>query len=57
MKGMPGLVIGVLAFGLAALTASRLAGQVRSVDMMTLFGAGFAAGAGVIGAILRRRHG
>ena len=57
MKGMPGLVIGVLSLGVAALAASRLVGQVRLVDVVTLFGSGFAAGAGLIGAIIRRRHG
>jgi hypothetical protein len=55
MKGMSGLVIAVLSCGLAVLTASRMVGQVRLVDVMTLFGTGFAAGAGLIGAILRRR--
>ena len=57
MKGMSGIVIGVLSLGVAALAASRLAGQVRLVDVMTLFGSGFAAGAGLIGAIIRRRLG
>lgn len=56
MRGMPGVVIAVVAIGIAALTASRLTGQIRGVDVLTLFGAGFAAGAGVIGAVIRRRY-
>ena len=55
MKGMSGVFIAIVACGLAALTASRLSAQVRLVDVLTLFGAGFAAGAGVIGALIRRR--
>ena len=56
MKGMPGVVIAIVAFGLAALTASRVVPATRLVDVLTLFGAGFAAGAGVIGAVIRRRY-
>ena len=56
MKGNSGLVIAVISFGVAALAASRLVGPVRLVDVLTLFGAGFAAGAGLIGAIIRRRQ-
>ena len=55
MKANSGLVIAVISFGVAALAASKLVGQVRLVDVMTLFGAGFAAGAGLVGAIIRRR--
>jgi hypothetical protein len=57
MKGTSGVIIAVLSCGVAALAASRLVGQVRLVDVMTLFGSGFAAGAGLVGAIIRRRHG
>ena len=56
MKENAGFVIAVIAFGLAVLTASKLVGPIRLVDVLTLFGAGFAAGAGLIGAIIRRRH-
>lgn len=56
MKGMSGVIIAVVSLGVAALAASRLVGQVRLVDVMTLFGSGFAAGAGLVGAIIRRRY-
>jgi hypothetical protein len=56
MKGMPGVVIAVVAIGIATLTASRIVPPTRLVDVLTLFGAGFAAGAGVIGAVIRRRY-
>lgn len=56
MKGMPGVVIAIVSFGLAALTASRMVPTMRLVDVLTLFGSGFAAGAGVIGAVIRRRY-
>ena len=57
MKGNSGLVIAVASCGLAILVASRMVGPVRLVDVIALFGAGFAAGAGLIGAIIRRRLG
>jgi tellurite resistance protein TehA-like permease len=56
MKGMPGVVIAIVAVGIAALTASRVVPPTRLVDVLTFFGAGFAAGAGVIGAVIRRRY-
>jgi tellurite resistance protein TehA-like permease len=56
MKGMPGIVIAIVSIGLAALTASRMVPTMRLVDVLTLFGSGFAAGAGLIGAIIRRRY-
>jgi hypothetical protein len=56
MKGMPGVVIAIVAFGIAALAASRVVPPMRLVDVLTFFGAGFAAGAGVIGAVIRRRY-
>jgi hypothetical protein len=59
MKGMPGVVIAIVAFGiaaLAALAALRVVPPMRLVDVLTFFGAGFAAGAGVIGAVIRRRY-
>ena len=55
MKETPGLVIAVASCGLAVLVASRMVGPVRLVDVLALFGSGFAAGAGLIGAIIRRR--
>lgn len=56
MKENAGLVVAVIACGVAVLAASKLVGLIRLVDVMTLFGAGFAAGAGLIGAIIRRRQ-
>jgi hypothetical protein len=38
------------------LAASKLVGEVRLVDVMKLFGAGFAPGAGLVDAIIRRRQ-
>jgi len=56
MKGMPGVVIAIVAFGIAALAASRVVPPMRLVDVLTSYGAGFAAGAGVIRAAIHRRY-
>lgn len=56
MRGIAGVVIAIVTIGIAALTASRVVPPMRLVDVLTFFGAGFAAGAGVIGAVIRRRY-
>jgi hypothetical protein len=56
MRENAGFVVAVIACGVAVLAASKLVGVIRVVDVMTLFGAGFAAGAGLMGAIIRRRQ-
>jgi hypothetical protein len=56
MKENAGFVVAVIASGVAVLAASKLIGLIRLVDVITLFGAGFAVGAGLIGAIIRRRQ-
>ena len=55
MKGRAGLFVAVISCGIAVLAASKLVGQIRVVDVLTLFGAGFAAGGGLVAAIIRRR--
>jgi hypothetical protein len=55
MRIMAGLVVAIAGCGLAILTGSRLAEHIRLVDMLTLFGAGCAAGAGVVGTVIRYR--
>lgn len=50
------LVIAVMCIVAAVLKANQLAGQVRWVDIVALFGTGFGAGAGVISAFMQGRR-
>jgi hypothetical protein len=57
MQRRPGaaLVIAVLAMVVGMLAASQLSDRVRWVDIVTLFGSGFGAGAGLVAAMVRMR--
>jgi hypothetical protein len=58
MQRRPGaaLVIAVLAMVTGLLAAGQLSDRVRWVDIVTLFGSGFGAGAGLVAAIGRMRR-
>ena len=51
-----GLVIAVLAIVLGMLAASQMTDRVRLVDIVTLFGSGFGAGAGLVAALGQLRQ-
>jgi hypothetical protein len=49
------IFIGIVCIMLGVLVATRLGDQVRLVDIVTLFGSGFGAGAGLVGGLVRFR--
>jgi hypothetical protein len=53
--GVPLLIAGVSIL-VAVLAASGLSDHVRWVDIVTLFGSGFGAGAGLVSALTRARQ-
>ena len=58
MQRRPGaaLVIAVLAMVVGRLAAAQASDRVRWVDLVTLFGSGFGAGAGLVAAIGQMRR-
>jgi hypothetical protein len=53
--GVP-LLIAIISIVVALLAASGLSDRVRWVDIVTLFGSGFGAGAGLVSALTRIRQ-